>query len=196
MREPLNREAIVAATRELLRAEGLEAVTLRRVATALGVTAPALYAHVADKRDLLRGVAEGEFAALIDRFEAVTETDPVDRIRALARAYVDHARTHPELFRVMFLFPPELSVGAGTGQELPIATKAFTMSAAASDAAIAEGRFADADPLMVALTTWACIHGVATVLQLGFAFDADTEDLLIASVVDTLLRGLQAGATG
>lgn len=190
-REPLRRDAIVGAARRLLTDGGLEAVTLRRVADSLGVTAPALYAHVSDKRDLLQAVAEAEFGALIERFEAIDEPAPIDRIRALSRAYVAYARENPALFRVMFLFPPELSLGAGTGQELPLATKAFTIPAAATEQAIAEGLLAG-DPLMAALTAWCCIHGVATVLQLGFAFDSDTEEALIDSAIETMIAGLQA----
>ena len=55
----LHREAIIAAARELIVADGLEALSLRRLAARLGVTAPALYAHVRDKQDLLRAVAQG-----------------------------------------------------------------------------------------------------------------------------------------
>ena len=44
---------------------GLEAVSLRRVGANLGVTAPALYAYVTDKSDLLRSVAEVEFDHLM-----------------------------------------------------------------------------------------------------------------------------------
>ncbi|MEZ5183034.1 MAG: TetR family transcriptional regulator [Acidimicrobiales bacterium] len=107
-REPLQRDAIVEAARQLVIAGGLEALSLRRLAAQLGVTAPALYAHVRHKQDLLRAIAEVEFDRLVARFDAVAATDPVARIRAHGRAYVEHAREHPELFRVMFLFPPEM----------------------------------------------------------------------------------------
>ena len=60
----LHREAIVAAARELIVADGLEALSLRRLAARLGVTAPALYAHVRDKQDLLRAVAESGYTAM------------------------------------------------------------------------------------------------------------------------------------
>ncbi len=59
----------------MIRTSGLEAVSLRRVAAMLGVTAPALYAYVTDKNDLLRSVAEVEFDQLMQRFEAIDETD-------------------------------------------------------------------------------------------------------------------------
>ena len=79
----------------LVREDGPSRVSLRSVARSLDVTAPALYAHVTDYDDLLAAVAEGEFAHLRERFDAVDEDDPLDRLRALGRAYVDHARPSP-----------------------------------------------------------------------------------------------------
>ena len=85
----LSRQAIIEAARTLLAAEGIEAVSLRRVAGALGVTAPALYAHVTDKRDLLQGVADQEGRRVIERVRSIPETDALALIRARSLAYVD-----------------------------------------------------------------------------------------------------------
>jgi TetR/AcrR family transcriptional regulator, tetracycline repressor protein len=57
-RRGLTREAIVARALELGGAEGLEAVSLRRLASDLGVTPMALYRHVRDKQDLLNAMME------------------------------------------------------------------------------------------------------------------------------------------
>lgn len=189
----LHREAIVAAARELIVADGLEALSLRRLAARLGVTAPALYAHVRDKQDLLRAVAEGEFDALLDRFDQITATDPVERIKAQGRAYVQHARENPQLFRVMFLFPPELTPATmPEGIELPGATRAFEVAAASVEGAIAAGAIVSDDPLLVALTLWSGTHGVATVLQLGFGLPPELEDAMIDEVTDRLLVGYRS----
>jgi AcrR family transcriptional regulator len=189
-RPPLQRDAIVAAARELIATEGLEALSLRRLAARLGVTAPALYAHVRDKADLLRALAEGEFKALVARFDAVTDPDPIERIRAHGRAYVAHAQANPELFRVMFLFPPELSpASVPPGVELPGATKAFAAAATAVEEAIAAGAIASDDALLVALTLWSGTHGVATVLQLGFGLPPELEAAMVDEVTDRLLAG-------
>lgn len=193
-RAPLQREAIIATTRELIISDGLEALTLRRLAATLGVTAPALYGHVKDKQDLLRAVAEDEFDRLLVRFEAVTVTDPVARIRAYNRAYVAHARDNPDTFRVMFLFPPDLA-GAGDvpeGVALPGATRAFTAAAEAVAEAVEAGALSADDPLLVALALWSTVHGVATVLQLGFGLSRDLEDALVDEVIDRVLAGYGA----
>jgi TetR/AcrR family transcriptional regulator, tetracycline repressor protein len=56
-RAALSREAIFAAGLALVRAEGLGALTMRRLADQLGVKAMSLYNHVEDKADILDGVA-------------------------------------------------------------------------------------------------------------------------------------------
>ncbi len=176
----------------MIRTSGLEAVSLRRVGAMLGVTAPALYAYVTDKNDLLRSVAEVEFDQLMQRFVAIDETDPVERVRRLGRAYVEHALENPELFRTMFLFPPELANSTATGLELPAATKAFEMALGATTVAVEQGCFADIDPLTAALATWTAMHGLADILLLGFGFDDATRDQLIDTVLDTTIAGLRS----
>jgi TetR/AcrR family transcriptional regulator, tetracycline repressor protein len=54
----LTREAVVARALEIGTAEGLEAVSLRRLAQELGVTPMALYRHVRDKQDLVNAMTE------------------------------------------------------------------------------------------------------------------------------------------
>src|SRR5690242_7950564 len=58
MKKPLTRDAVVARALEIGTAEGLEAVSLRRVAQELGVTPMALYRHVRDKQDLINAMTE------------------------------------------------------------------------------------------------------------------------------------------
>src|SRR3954451_1279676 len=63
---PLTRDDVVRAAVEVLDDEGLPGLTLRAVATRLGVSAPTLYWHVKDKRHLLDLVAEQVLADLPD----------------------------------------------------------------------------------------------------------------------------------
>lgn len=54
----LTRETIVTTAVELLRRDGLEALSLRKLAAELDVAAPTLYWHIGSKRELLDLVAE------------------------------------------------------------------------------------------------------------------------------------------
>jgi AcrR family transcriptional regulator len=190
MAESLSRDAIVAATRDLIRSDGLDAVSLRRVAASLDVTAPALYAYVRDKRDLLRAVAEEEFTSLIERFGTVTGDDPLDRTRGYCRAYIEHALENPELFKVMFVFQPRVGVGEPVGDDLPSATQAFSLPADSMTEAIEAGRIREQDPLIATLTTWIAMHGAAEVLLMGFDLDPTFRDRLIDATIEMVIRGI------
>jgi AcrR family transcriptional regulator len=63
-RQPLDRERIVAAALAIVDAEGTEALSLRRLADALGVTPMSLYWHVRDKAELLDLVGEAVLAEI------------------------------------------------------------------------------------------------------------------------------------
>lgn len=171
--------------------EGLDALSLRRIAASLDVTAPALYAYLTDKSDLLRAVAEGELAALITRFDQIDDPDPVARVAAYCRAYIDHARENPQLYPVMFLFPPDIAPAAAPGREIPLASQAFAVSAGAVTEAIDAGAFRELDPLLASLAMFTAAHGTAEVLLMGFGFDRATEDELITTVCDTVIAGLR-----
>ena len=88
---PLTRERAIAAAIATADAEGLDAVSMRRLATRLGVTAMALYKHVANKEDLLAGMVD---AVVVDYESPVDPRDWRDavaqRVRAARRALVRH----------------------------------------------------------------------------------------------------------
>ena len=194
MRQPLTRDAISTAARDILVAEGLHNVSLRKVAGRLGVTAPALYAHVADKRDLLQGIAESEINRLVDQFKSVSDDDPVERIRMQCRAYVDYACSNPDLFRAMFLFRPELTAEP-FGDLPPLGSRLFDVVQDAVQEAIQRGCFGEAvDAQRATLTIWTAAHGAATMLLSGPPLEAEVQNRLADAVVGAVLAGLPEGA--
>jgi len=186
MAPPLSRELVLATARAQLERDGAEQLSLRGVARDLGVTAPALYAYVRDKRDLLAGVAEEHFERLVARFEAVDDPDPLERIRGLSRAYLDHARSSPALFHLLFRYPPTAIPEA---EAFPPATRAFELAARTTAAAIDAGLLAQTDPADAGTVMWCAVHGVAEIVLMGFAADDAAVDALLDRVVDTVLAG-------
>lgn len=150
------------------------------------MTAPALYAYIADKGELLAAVASDHFERLVERFEAVEETDPLDRIRTVSRAYVEHALESPGLFRLMFRFPPTPTSGV---EAFPPATRAFEVASQATADAVAQGLLAVEDVTMACMTMWAAMHGVAEVLLMGYGFDDEGAEQFLASTIDTVIAG-------
>ena len=82
-RRALSRQAIVSAALEILRAEGMDAVSMRRVATALGTGPASLYAHVANKDELL-DLLYDELLSVDDVLERVDAVTP-EAVQRIAR---------------------------------------------------------------------------------------------------------------
>jgi AcrR family transcriptional regulator len=96
-RERLSRERIVTAALRIMDDEGLEAVTMRRVAHELGVEAMSLYHHVGDKDELLDGICEQVMADF--EFPSLTGEWAED-CRAGARAWRRLMQRHPEVIEL------------------------------------------------------------------------------------------------
>lgn len=99
---------ITVAGRRLLDKEGAEAVTMRRVAKAVGITAMAIYRHYPDKSALLNAVADEGFKQLAARLVRKRFSGTIEqRLTKMAEIYLEHAFQNPRLFELMFLKPRE-----------------------------------------------------------------------------------------
>ena len=99
---------IAIAGRSLLDKEGTEAVTMRRVARAVGITPMAIYRHYRDRADLLNALANDGFEELAAWLSGKRFSGDIEqRLMKMGDIYLDHALRHPRLFELMFLQPRE-----------------------------------------------------------------------------------------
>lgn len=74
-REPLSRDRLLEAAVEIADAEGVGAVTMRRVSAAVGVEAMSLYHHLPGKEGLLDGLVDTVGAEVAEQIRIIEETD-------------------------------------------------------------------------------------------------------------------------
>jgi AcrR family transcriptional regulator len=116
----LSRDRILDAAVSLADAEGLEAVTLRRVAAELGVHVTSLYHHVPTREAVSDGIVERLLAGADVPLEAVGWEQWVRRFFA---AMSDTARDHPGAFQALQAHPVQ---GARAAATFEVALAAFT----------------------------------------------------------------------
>ena len=160
------RRAGEAATR-LFAAQGYDAVTMRALADALGISAMTPYRYLSGKDELIALVRTAAFQRFAEALEQATAhvADPEDRLRQLKRAYLKFAAGHGDEYRIMFeLRGPD---DAGRWPELAReAARAFGVLDDAVRAAVAAGVL-EGDPLTIAHLLWAGAHGLASLHLAG-----------------------------
>ncbi|MDQ3721648.1 MAG: TetR/AcrR family transcriptional regulator [Actinomycetota bacterium] len=95
-RAPLSRETIIAAAAQLVERDGLEALSMRKVAAVLGVEAMSLYHHIAGKEALLDAIVELAVASM--DLSASQQGTWQERLKAIFRSYRALAHSHPAVF--------------------------------------------------------------------------------------------------
>ena len=187
-------ELLDAAERLLAEKGSIEAVSVRAVATAVGVTPPSIYLHFEDKDELFFEVCRRGFldfgAGLAAALEGVE--DPVEQVRALGRAYVRFGLERPEQYRILFGQKVAIPGSIETPDELP-GMQAFQVLVDAIRRGVEAGAFRDGDPVTMAIGLWATTHGYVTLTH----FEEDAPDELpiggaLEDVLDQAIHGILA----
>ena len=186
------REQLVAAARAHLDAHGLEGLTLRQVARAVGVSHGAPLRHFSGLSSMLSAVtadAFDELVATVSQRVDAAGADPLQRLRAAGRGYVEFAIANPGPYELMFR-PERLDRTAADYLRASLA--AFDQLAALAAAAQATGWRSGLDPAVLTGVLWAGVHGIASLwIQGSLPIATNTDDLeQFLSVFQIDLAGL------
>ena len=171
-----------------IRTRGVEKVSLRGIAHALGVSPSAAYNHFADKQALLLAVCSRGLAELDRRMSEALAAHPASsaesarlRFEALGRAYLHFAMEEPHLFRSTFgshhsasEFEPS---EAGPYQKLLDSLVELRR----------HGLLINTEVTVIAEIVWAATHGMAFLLLDG-VFPVEAIESHIHSLTDLLMR--------
>lgn len=157
----LTRERIIAAASALVDAEGLDALSMRRLATELGVQGPSLYNHFATKADIVDAVAD----AVVEQVDLSVfgRLEWPEALRAWAKSYHAVLAAHPNVVPVLAQGPGRRPAG------LAMAEAVF---GALVDAGWPPARATHIGALMRYLVTGSALGSFA----LGFDIDPDLYD--------------------
>jgi AcrR family transcriptional regulator len=104
---------LIEAAAKLLDAGGEEAVTLRAVGHAAGVSHNAPYKHFANRSALLAAVATVSFADLAEAMAAIRRSaqTPIEKLFATLDLFMGYSREHPARYRLLFNNPETAAAG-------------------------------------------------------------------------------------
>ncbi len=174
-------EEIVRAGRSILETDGIDGLTMQRIAAAVGVRAPSLYKRVRSRNDLLRLVANDASRELTERLDAARTGDPRSDLIALAGAFRAFAQDYPGAYGLLFAPLPD------DARADPV------WSSRASEGVLAATRqlSGEGDALEAARTVVAWANGfIAMELAGGFRLGGDV-DRAFAYGIDHIARAIE-----
>lgn len=160
------RERLLACAADAFAAGGPQAVTMRAVGSAAGLSPMAVYRHFRGRDDLLRAVGEDAFAAWERRVARVRARAPLAWLRAVFDAYLAFALREPRRFEAAFL------LGTRVERRYPhdfarSASPAGTLVVARIREAQERGQLDRTPALEIGLALWAQAHGLVVLFRSG-----------------------------
>lgn len=159
------RARMCAAAERLFAEKGAEAVTMRQLASALGVSPMTPYRYFKDKDDILAAARARAFNRFAEALETAWNRAPdiASAAEAVGEAYVSFALATPNAYRLMFdLYQPN---AADYPELVAAARRARGAMSAQVQEAIAAGLI-EGEPEEIGMMLWASVHG-AVVLELA-----------------------------
>ncbi|WP_264777780.1 TetR/AcrR family transcriptional regulator [Deinococcus aetherius] len=159
------REDILRTAAELLDGGGEGAVTLRDIARIVGISAPSIYNHFADRDAILLAVVQQTFAELGAELGAALDRagpEPVTRLRAFCQAYLNFSLERPQRYRILFggLWNARQAPSVQP-QAADLGLDVFALLVETLRACVRAGRSTSTDPTADAAALWVALHGLA-----------------------------------
>lgn len=158
-------ERILDAAETIVAADGHEALSMRRLAEAIGITPTTLYYYFQSKADILLQLklrAAWKINAKIHQIDPAL--GPRRAIRALGEAYISFAEENPRLYKLYMEQTPDRSLM----REEDYTTMIYSYLAAQAGLERMAGRgLYNHDPRAGALTGWILLHGFASLQIAG-----------------------------
>jgi len=187
------RQEILSAARELFANEGYESVSMRKIAEKIEYSPTTIYLYFRDKQEVVQEICRETFQLLTRRLNAVLGEagDPVERLKAGLRAYIEFGIEHPDHYRVSLMMPckEDDSPNARKFEESEGA-EAFRCLTRSVTACVEAGRIRNEDVMAVSQVLWVAIHGLTSLLIThGEQFPWIERSRLIELTISTAVAG-------
>ncbi len=185
------RRRILEVSREIVIAEGFDALTIRRVADAVEYAPGTLYLYFENRDAIARALCLEVYQAMYAALSPLARVkEPAKRLRAFLRKYVVFALDQPEMYRLALISDPKFSDvllrdGPIEGNDGP-GQKTFALLVKT----IAELRQKEAGAFALAEMVWVSVHGLVSLKIVCHAYPVTPTDTLADMLADTLLAGM------
>ena len=159
---------ILSSARDIYLEEGLQGLSMRKIAAKVGVSATALYRHFDNKEAIVAEMLEEGFR-IFGRYLYMALREPTveGRMRASGQAYVSFALEQPKYYETIFMSPTETWAEQPPESHIEGGMATFQFLVDRVKEGMDAGIFRKDDPEDVAVTIWAQSHGLVSLYLTG-----------------------------
>jgi AcrR family transcriptional regulator len=182
------RQSLIVNASELIKAGGVEALSMRKLGELVGVSRTALYHHFKNKNELLSAVAESGFLVWQQKFEGLlnVEQSNSELLREYVTGYFEFALANPELYELMF-GKTIWSTDVSTDSLHRVAYGAFQFHVELISNWQQKGLVKkNAKALRLAQVTWGTLHGLSKLFMDGVYVDRKNLDEMCETLIALL----------
>lgn len=187
------RRALLETATQMINEDGVDAISMRKLAERAGVSRTAAYHHFSSKQELLCAIAMDGFQRQMKAIDIAGGNEEFrEQLRRLVRSYVEFSAENPEYYELM-LGGNIWRTGEATEELKNIGDIAFR-NLRNQVAIWQEHGFIDetADNLRLTQVIWCSAHGISRFIIDGVYVHKTALDAICDATVDALVDGLSA----
>lgn len=186
------KKRIIDAARQVLLTEGYRNFSLRKIARQVDASATSIYLHFENKDDLVHTLMEEAIERLNNQLnqEAEKFDDPIQKLEALAREYVNFAVEYPREYQIIYLISSD-EMTRYPKEKFRKARKGYEIVTDALQQGVESGLIAEEKPRIAAYTFWAQLHGVMSVVLSKRLDTRIDQQEFIEEAIDHIIKGYQ-----
>lgn len=188
------RKLIVETATQILVEEGIDQVSIRRIADRIEYSPGTIYLYFEDKDDILYEAHLDAFSAFLDAEMTVAGiADPLERLKALGRVYIEFALANQPKYDLMFLIPVP-RIQNKEKYDWSVSIRTYQVLRTIVEECIAQGRIHPNHPDVVSMQIWSTVHGLASLIirQRIPMIDKDLVARMVNPVLEYLYDSLKA----
>ncbi len=155
------RTLILDAARSIFLEKGFEQTSLRTIAEKIDYSPGTIYLYFKDKDEIFHTLHEEGFRRMLEKMQPLQfVSDPMERLDAMGRAYLDFARHNPDFYELMFIMQSPIK-HEQEGEMWVMGNRTLEFLKSVIRECQAQGRFPGKDVEYLSFMIWSVVHGMS-----------------------------------
>jgi AcrR family transcriptional regulator len=184
------RAAILSTAWQMVKEEGWQSLSIRKIADAIEYSVPVIYDHFENKEAILFEFGKEGFRVMAKMIQKAKEkkNDPGDQLKMISNAFWDFACKHKEYYQLMY---GQGMSGCEIEKCMPERAVFRNLVMEPITALIAKGKTPDADPCLKYYTFWSILHGLISMKNMrGTGVSEEINKMVMDDAIAGFIKNL------